>query len=214
MNRNMILPATIAAGLHAMLLGFKPTKPTPPPPAATEIVEWVPPMPPIEPPEKPVVRNDFESDEVDLPPPPAPQRADIPHLVPENPAGPVVTTDFKPDISGSNTSLIPDGIGSGPGRGLGGPISIGDLDNHPRALVRTSPTRPHGTNAAEARVTVEFIVGKDGRVVNAQIADSSNRQLEEACLRAVRLWRFEPGMKRNRPVAFRMSQEFVFNPQD
>jgi protein TonB len=213
MNRNMILPATIAAGLHAMLLGFKPTKPTPAH-EPTNIVMWVPPpMPPLEP-EEVVQRVNIASDPAELPRPAPPRSPDIPHLVPENPAGPIFKSDLTPYTSGPNTSLIPGGIGLGSGDGLSNVIDRLALDNNPRALVRTSPNRPLGMNDADARVTVEFVVGKDGRVTNAQVVNSTNRALEESCLRAVRMWRFEPGIKHNLPVPFRMAQEFVFNTND
>lgn len=105
--------------------------------------------------------------------------------------------------------LPPGGPGEG-GDGWGGPGTlpgVGDLDRVPRALVQVRPDYPYHLRreGAGGTVWVTLVVTRDGAVGDAYVTDSTQRELEEPTLRAVRRWRFEPGRRLGRPVSFRMS---------
>jgi periplasmic protein TonB len=110
-------------------------------------------------------------------------------------------------------TIIPPSIGGG--TGVGDVVIDGIyLDNTPRVLFRTAPNRPLGADPKRETITVEFTVGKNGSVVAARVVESSNARYDDACLNAVKRWRFEPGMRKNVPVPFRMQQTFVFTTRD
>jgi TonB family protein len=62
----------------------------------------------------------------------------------------------------------------------------------------------------EGRVTVEFVVGLDGLVSQAQVTDSTNDVFNEAALAAVRRWTFTPALEEGKPVASGMTVPVVF----
>lgn len=106
----------------------------------------------------------------------------------------------------------------GPGRDGDGPwvdrIELsGSLDRAPRTRLQAAPLYP-----PEARrdgragiVTVEFIVNESGEVMAPRITSASDRVFEEAALRAVAKWRFEPGRRDGRIVRFRMAVPIHFS---
>ncbi len=216
MNRNLILPATIAAGVHALVLGLKfpsandrvaavPASDDETSPLVVDIApEDLP--PPIE-----VVSR---SDIVEPPPPPVPHGAENPVDVSEDPWQ--IMRPLAPRVDGPNLRVIPPRVRTDVGAGSGGlhVFSVSELQNNPHALFRQAPQPPPGFNDPTAAVTIEFVVDRDGRVMNAQVIDSTNRRLDEVCLRAVRRWRFEPGIRNGLRVAFRVQQTFVFNPHE
>ena len=98
----------------------------------------------------------------------------------------------------------------------GAPISTGMLDSSPRAIVQTLPLYPgeakiHGV---EGRVLLGFTVDEAGRVISPYVIDRTDRQFEEAALRAVAQWRFEPGRRHGRVVRFRMAVPIIFSLND
>ena len=114
-------------------------------------------------------------------------------------------------VVASGAGIIPVGAGIvGDSFFAHGPIDVGLLDNNPRAVFRHAPTPPREVHD-RAEVTVEFIVDRNGRVVDVRILHADSAVLEASCLQAVRRWRFEPGTKDGIPVAFRVQQTFVFN---
>lgn len=218
MKRQLLLPATIAAGLHAvLLLGFKSSShhsATAQPSKPTEVFSYH--VPELEPPEKPEV---FDLDDDSKPPPPekpAPQQRERYEIEPSGSDRQklVVPPVFTGSMDG-NTTVIParwgDGNGADPREVIFNPDA---LDRPPTVLFRESPRVGNDLIDSTSAVTVTFVVGKDGRVVDARIVDSnsSNRHLDDECLRAVRRWRFEPGTRYAVPVAFRVQQAFLFNP--
>jgi protein TonB len=215
MNTNMILPAAIAAGIHAGVFAIRFDPAPPPPPVPVDPIEiWsVPPIPPDET-EQPIDRRETEDP---LPPPVdvVSRGAERFTTTPLNPDDFTIVVTPSPPVIGDRLSIIPANVGPGDGSGLGDrPIDVGLLDNNPRVVFRMAPTPPREARDVVAEVTVEFIVDREGRVIDAQIVHSSHSHFEEPCLRAVRRWRFEPGLKKNLPVAFRVQQTFVFNPHD
>lgn len=137
-------------------------------------------------------------------------RTDEPFTVPVTPSVPVPyavpnLTDYR-------------GLPSGPGtdpNSWGRPAipDVGKLDRVPRAVVQTSPTYPDTLrrDGIDGSVTVEFVVGIDGRVVKADAVKWSHREFVDPAVRAVLRWRFEPGTQGGRKVSFRMAIPIEFN---
>lgn len=122
------------------------------------------------------------------------------------PRAPVDVTRIEPDEWG-------DPMGA---EELGGRVpvlSVGALDQAPRAKVRVAPVYPSEARAAEAtgEVWVEFVVDEAGRVTRPRVMRSTDVRFEAATLRAVEKWRFEPGTKHGAPVRFRMAVPVVFS---
>jgi protein TonB len=57
---------------------------------------------------------------------------------------------------------------------------------------------------------VEFLVDESGRVNHPHVVSSSDRVFEEAAVRAVAKWQFEPGRRDGKIVRFRMTVPIVF----
>ena len=62
----------------------------------------------------------------------------------------------------------------------------------------------------EGRVVVQFVVDKDGNVVNPVVMRGIGGGCDEEAIRAVKLATFQPGMQRGRPVAVRYSLPITF----
>jgi protein TonB len=92
-------------------------------------------------------------------------------------------------------------------------MSSVQLDNAPRARFQPTPVYPFEAKHAgiTGRVQVDFIVDERGEVQDQRIVNSSNRIFEEATLRAVAKWRFEPGRRQGTIVKFRMTVPVMFN---
>jgi protein TonB len=90
---------------------------------------------------------------------------------------------------------------------------VDKLDRVPRAVTQTSPTYPDlmRREGVDGTVTVEFVVGTDGRVVQAEAVKWSRREFVEPAVRAVWRWRFEPGTQNGRKVSFRMAVPIQFS---
>lgn len=210
-----IIPGFTAAAFHAVLLfGFTPLPAT----------RWV------EIPLRPLVLPSFPP-ELTVPPPtpeadhpteqirplrgdPAPPQLDDP------PAGAKLAVFTLPPVErvtgpvpGDHLPVI---IGDPTGDPHGQPhwlnpnrtiFSPDQLDRMPRAKVQVAPDYPVALrqSGAEGTVVVEFEVDAAGRVVTARVLRSTDREFEQATLRAVLRWRFEPGRRDGRPVPFRMS---------
>ena len=122
-------------------------------------------------------------------------------------------------INVTTIPLGPPGDPAGPdifGPGGVGPLRIVDLDNVPRARLQTGPAYPPEArrNGQSGEVLVEFTVNESGFVVAPRAVRSTDRMFEESALRAVAKWRFEPGLRGGRPVAFRMAVPIVFSLSD
>ena len=215
MTHKYVWPACIAAAAHGALLFGVPKSVRPPPapgdepfppcvfhvpPAADEVIELVrdengatEPLPDSVP--RPDVR---------------PEVASAPRIVLTPANVPVVSTDGWPPVQVAAFTW-PRGDVVGPGRE--GLVTGGELDRTPRTRFQAAPLYP-----AEARrdgrsgtVTVEFVVDESGAVVAPRVASSSDRIFEEAALRAVAKWRFEPGRRHGQIVRFRMAVPIQFS---
>jgi len=130
------------------------------------------------------------------------------HLRPSaNPETGVVIIGVQGDPRG-----LADGISDAIG-GLPKVVSITDLDNTPRTRYQPAPTYPTRAkmDGLTGTVEVSFVVNEFGEVRNVRVLTSSDPVFVEETLKAVARWRFEPGRKEGRPVAFRMRQPLSFN---
>lgn len=216
-----ILPATIAAALHAALFWALPHE---------EYVRLIPvvlgpgdppPPPPPEDPIPPRPAGKTAADEPFRPVAGGPTPPELPDdIVMRKPDGPTIPLEPRPRGRIKAIAEIP--VISGPGE-LGTPagpalpaFTPGELDRVPAAKVRIAPEYPFAMKSGgiDGAVTVEFDVDRAGHVVAARVLKSTRGEFEAPTLRAVLKWRFEPGRKLGRAVPFRMvvPVDFHLNP--
>jgi len=94
----------------------------------------------------------------------------------------------------------------------GGVKNLADLDRVPRARVRAAPVYPSDlrNRGVEGTVEVAFLVDEAGNAYSPLVLTATEHGFEEAALRAVARWKFEPGFKDGRRVRYRMSVPVVF----
>lgn len=223
MERHFVLPITIAAALHAgLLFGFRPSHTDTTKDIVRRLVTTTT-KPPIE-----VTLDEPKSESVPdeklVPKGSSPvERPTLPEPTPvEHPVGPTVnipravpqafTSGPKFDLSPAGR---PDGW-EGVDRLGDGLIGAKFLDDPPRARLQGSPSYPieAKTRGLAGAVTVEFTVDENGLVHDPVVVNSSDRIFEDATLRAVSKWRFEPGKRAGRVVRFRMAVPVIFNLND
>lgn len=61
---------------------------------------------------------------------------------------------------------------------------------------------------------VTFKVDARGDVSDIEVASSSHRQLNSAAIKAVRAWRFQPGLRNGRPASFYLRAPVEFEPAE
>jgi protein TonB len=122
-----------------------------------------------------------------------------------------------PNITHISPNVIGDPNGDPDGRPkFDGIVRSGDLDHTPQTRYQAAPQYPFEAKreGRTGAVTVEFVVDESGRVLEPRVVSSSDRVFEEATLRAVAKWRFDPGKRNGRVVRFRMAVPVVFNLND
>lgn len=218
MNTKFILPATFALTVHAFVLfGLSGKRPNviPPPegkvkltPERTIGVEPDDPLPATGDDEFPSPPGTAEKAVTRLP--------DIPVV---NPPPGVITIPVITAIDGDpEATTIPVGW-TMPRTDKNHSVEVInsiDLDRVPRARLQTPPIYPADLrhNRVEGTVVVEFLVDRDGNVYHATVLSVTTPGFEEAALRAVVKWKFEPGYRSGRRVRFRMSVPLVFRIAD
>lgn len=213
------IPVIIAAGLHGALFLITPDNTMgDPSPGPAQSLDGLPPL-----------RGEFvqidPEDPAEDPGGPVSQCVLVPWRLPEPPRVDMNWDDFIVPVTTSAPSIErigslepfvgrPDGIPKGLGD-FGHPrlASVDDLDHAPRAVAQPSPLYPEPMrrDGVNGSVTVAFVVDIEGRVVSARVARSTHRGFEDAAVRAVRRWRFEPGTQNGRKVSFRMAVPIEFN---
>ncbi|HET7535642.1 MAG TPA: energy transducer TonB [Candidatus Didemnitutus sp.] len=206
-----------AAALHAvLLLGFNqnshPARVIARAPVQVIQME-LPPVPPDEPEETVEELHDSDSSAVAVP-----QLAERPSI--ERPDALVQHVDFQPAVDVDSSAMkqltIPTHIARGTGKGGTSIFDISQLDRAPVATAQPPPRFPqqYKNTVNEARVTVNFVVDASGRVINANVVDSTHPGFHEAALDGVRRWKFRPGMKAGRKVATNMLVTIRFNVEE
>ncbi len=164
---------------------------------------------------------------VEAPPPPPPEVEEQEPEKEEEPEPELMESPQPLDLSQLEMALNPGGgsdWGGGPAIDLakytggndsgGGIFAMSDLDQRPRALYQPSPVYPPELQkqGIGGTVYILFVIAADGRVDNAKVQSSPNSILERHALTAVRKWKFEPGRRDGKPVAFRMRVPVTFSP--
>jgi protein TonB len=217
MNRKFVLPVCFAAAAHgALLFGF--TRHSRPPSAAVDEVYRVPFVyrqidddPPV------AVQTENERSAVKpMPDVPQPSRSPEPPVVDLSHRLTMQPPPIQPVGEKDMRVLLEAGVGL-PGEtgknSWSDVMSSVQLDNAPRARFQPTPVYPFEAKHAglTGHVQVEFIVDERGEVREPRIVNSSSRIFEEATLRAVAKWRFEPGRRQGAIVKFRMAVPVMFN---
>jgi protein TonB len=85
-------------------------------------------------------------------------------------------------------------------------FALPDLDQKPRPIFQAEPVYPFELRQKkiEGTVYVQFIVDREGRVVEPRIEKSTHSAFDKPALDAVRQWRFEPAVRDGRPVQARL----------
>jgi periplasmic protein TonB len=92
-------------------------------------------------------------------------------------------------------------------------FEIDELDQVPRAVVALPPRYPPQARQRriEGEVLLEFVVEPDGTITQSRVIESNPPGMfEDAALRAVFRWRFEPGQMNGEAVATRVRQPVTF----
>lgn len=106
------------------------------------------------------------------------------------------------------------GLGPGQGGGTGGGIySVGGGVSEPVAIY--SPDPPYTEQAREAKfqgdVVLSIVVLADGSVADVQVVKPLGLGLDQSAVKAVRSWKFKPGMRNGVPVAVRVMIDVTFH---
>ena len=94
----------------------------------------------------------------------------------------------------ANATRPGEGVGEGPGTSAGSGVSMAMEwagGGTRRKLSGALPVYPAG-EPNEAQIRLEAVVTPDGRVRNVRPVQKANARMEDAGMRAVRLWTFEP----------------------
>ena len=93
-----------------------------------------------------------------------------------------------------------------------GVFRVGSGVQAPRLLFKLEPEYTQEARAAkfQGKVVLYVEVGPDGEPRNTRVLRSLGLGLDEKALRAVRQWRFAPGMKEGQPVAVAATIEMNF----
>lgn len=89
----------------------------------------------------------------------------------------------------------------------------GDFDQRPELKKQVVPVYSDAMSRAGlvARVAMEFVIGKDGLVEEAQVVSSNNPWFERPALDAVLQWQFTPAIKNGQAITTRARQNIVFD---
>lgn len=194
-----------------------------PPPAP---VQQAPPAPPEPPPPAPKVEP-LPDPQPEPPPPPKTERRPEPGPILESKPKPVVSAPAptrvataKPQSSQATGSPGGSNAGGKTTRDSGGPSSgvIGGQGTTPTLAFpayRSNPAPAYPTQSRrhrqEGAVLLGVEVSSDGRATRVEVEVSSGHSLlDEAALKAVRRWRFEPARLGDRPVDSRVQVPIRF----
>jgi len=88
-----------------------------------------------------------------------------------------------------------------------------DLDKMPWPVKRVAPVYPEKLrkSGVRGRVTLIFVVDENGVVINPRVESSTDNAFDWPAVKALKKWRFTPGMKDGRTVKTRMRQPFSFS---
>ena len=89
---------------------------------------------------------------------------------------------------------------------------VPNQDQPPKPLTQSVPKYPEEMRrfGIAGQVKVEFIVNREGRVINPVVVESENPAFDEEAVKAVATWTFEPGLKAGKPVNTKATISIVF----
>jgi protein TonB len=93
---------------------------------------------------------------------------------------------------------------------------VQDFDTPPKPLSTPAPQYPkHAMEAGiEGESEMDFVVTRDGRVVEPAFLTQMAPSLKEAVIDATKKWRFQPAMKAGTPVDSRLKTRVAFRRTD
>jgi len=100
----------------------------------------------------------------------------------------------QPTASSASRNISGNGLGGTPGSNAGSGVGYSiewTVGGTRRLLSGDIPKYPEGTNI-EAQIKIQTVVLPNGRVKSLQPAQRANLQLENAAIKELRLWLFEP----------------------
>lgn len=212
----LIIALLVAAGVHGgVLLGVRSHKAVVVQAEPEHLILMSIPIPDMKDLEEPDPKLDEAMEKPDLTDY-APTLADVPQIALPNSF--VQEINFaslvpRPDLSDAKVFVIPNTIRTGRvGEGLANIFNLADLDRVPEPIVQPSPVFPPTLKreVSYAKVTVEFIVDTEGRVLNPVVVATTFPGFEEAAATGVSRWRFRAGMRGGRRVNTRMSVPIIF----
>ena len=164
--------------------------------------------------------------DLSIAPPPAPVVAELPPPPEEKEREETPSLWNKiPKLSLAQLALA---LSPGMGDGVGGDFSmfyeveaidyvetifdIDEVDRAPRPTYRVAPTYPYKLKQSGigGSVSLLFVCDPRGRTKNIRVESATNIQFEEQAIRALRNWRFEPGIKDGKKVNVQMLIPFNF----
>lgn len=119
--------------------------------------------------------------------------------------------------TGTGTGVGPGegaGVGPGKGGGIGGGVyRVGGGVTPPTVLSRIEPVYSEEARKAKYQgvVVLSAIVRKDGSIEILKVIRSLGLGLDENAIRALKAWRFRPGMKGGKPVDVALNIEVNFS---
>ncbi len=97
------------------------------------------------------------------------------------------------------------------------PCKLRELDRTPTPVHVVPPTAPKPSpgNRYTHAVKVEFYIDEEGKVRMPAVArESADDAYAAAAVSAVEQWRFEPPLRKGKPVLVYAQQEFTFRPKE
>ncbi len=88
-----------------------------------------------------------------------------------------------------------------------------EVDQKPLAIFRKTPelTAAQINTIRRMKVAFMLVAGVDGKASAIQMVESSgSAEVDQACIAALREWRFKPAIKKGRPVRCWVHQNFIF----
>ena len=168
-----------------------------------------------------------ETNSSDEPPPPVdlavpvPMQADVPSLpAPSDFVQPLNFASLleQPDLSAATVTIIPEHFirGARLAEKIGKIFNLADLDRTPEPVLQPAPVYPLAMRreGISGTVHVEFVVNAEGRVLDAQVFDTTHPGFNDAAVGAVSKWKFRPGFKAGARVNTRMRVPIVFSVAD
>jgi len=176
-------------------------------------------LPPPPEPEKPeVVEEEMVADAptevVDLAPP---MQNDTPSATIDSPFVQQIQAPPPPGVTRPSGNAISIPTNTRPavasGKAMGQIFDLASLDQKPEPRVRTAPQYPFEMRRAglSGDVLIEFIVDTNGEVKDPVIIKTSNSGFNDAAIQAVLKWKFKPGRKGGSAVNTRVRQPLPFN---